>query len=411
MTSSNTSSRFASLDGARAVSIGLVVLSHMKGSVPFLIWLDPDAPSRYGRYFDFGNLGVRVFLVISGFLITSLLLREQARTGSISLKQFYLRRLFRIVPAYWTYLLAVAVIAPFGLATANWHTLTEAFFYLGDYRWLGGALGHTWSLSVEEQFYLLWAPLVVLLGTRNVRLACLALLLMGPTFRLLSDAGLWPTSSKYAFEAVCDALASGCALALLRERVWALPLYRRAVRSQAPWTLALLALVLMTQLVPYWVRDLFGIPLLNISIAMLLDLYMRSPELRVGRLLNAPFAIWLGTVSYSVYLWQQLFVWADIPLPLRVIAILACASASYYLVEQPFLRLRTRIRSGADPERPHGGRMETAISRCSRDHPGRRQAHGGTPMPSAPWQPLAAGPARRSPLRCSVRAGHRSHSR
>lgn len=351
MTSNNNSSRIASLDGARAVSIGLVVLSHMQGSLPFLWRLDPEYGLEYGRYFDFGNLGVRVFLVISGFLITSLLLREYERTGSISLKQFYLRRFFRIMPAYWTYLAAIAIIAPLGLATADWRKLTEAFFYLGDYRWLAGALSHTWSLSVEEQFYLLWAPLVVLLGTRYVRFACLTLLLMGPAFRLLSDAGFWPTSSKYAFEAVCDALASGCALALLRGSFWALPSYRRAVKSQAPWLLALIALGLMTRLVPYWVRDVTGIPLLNVSIAMLLDRYMRSPELRFGRILNARLAVWIGTLSYSIYLWQELFAWANIPNPVKAVSILACASASYYLVERPFLRLRARFRQKPVPSR------------------------------------------------------------
>jgi peptidoglycan/LPS O-acetylase OafA/YrhL len=354
MTSNSNSSRFASLDGARAVSIGLVVLSHMQGSL--LLRLDPDYGSHYGRYLDFGNLGVRVFLVISGFLITSLLLRELARTGSISLRQFYLRRFFRIVPAYWTYLAAIAILAPLGLATADWRKLTEAFFYLGDYRWLGGALGHTWSLSVEEQFYLLWAPLIVLLGTRYVRIACLALLLIGPTFRLLSDAGFWPSSSKYAFETVCDALASGCALALLRNALWAMPAYRRAVKSEMPWILAFIALGLMTQFVPYWVRDLFGIPLLNVSIAMILDRYMRSPDLRVGRLLNAPLAVWFGTLSYSIYLWQQVFVWANIRGPWKILLILACASASYYLVERPFLRLRTRFR----PEAAVPGRVAAA---------------------------------------------------
>jgi len=345
MTNKNNT-QIASLDGARAVSIALVVFSHMQGSLPLLWRIDRgDLALHYDRYLDLGNLGVRVFFIISGFLITSLLMREQLATGRISLKQFYLRRFFRIMPAYWVYLGTVAVLMPFGIATADWHKITEAFLYFGDYRWLGGALSHTWSLSVEEQFYLLWAPLLMLLGNWRVRYACLALLLAGPTFRILSDGGMWPSSSKYAFECVCDALASGCALALFRESLWRIGAYQEAIESRWPWYWAITALALMTGFTPYWVRDLIGIPLLNVSIVVLLDKYMRYPKLGFGRFLNARPVIWVGVLSYSIYLWQELFVWAYIPALAKIAGILATASASYYLIERPFLGLRARLRA------------------------------------------------------------------
>ncbi|HEX5459610.1 MAG TPA: acyltransferase [Steroidobacteraceae bacterium] len=353
MTDKNNT-RVASLDGARAVSIALVVFSHMQSSLPLLWRIDRgNLALHYDRYLDLGNLGVRVFFVISGFLITSLLVREQLATGRISLKQFYLRRFFRIMPAYWVYLGTVAVLMTFGIATADWHKLTEAFLYFGDYRWLAGALSHTWSLSVEEQFYLLWAPLLVLLGNWRVRYACLALLLAGPTFRMLSDGGMWSSSSKYAFECVCDALASGCALALFRKSLWRIGAYQEAIESGWPWYGAITALALMTGFTPYWVRDLIGIPLLNVSIVVLLDKYMRYPELGFGRFLNARPVIWVGVLSYSIYLWQELFAWAYIPALAKTAGILATASASYYLIERPLLGLRARLRAKPIPPAIH----------------------------------------------------------
>jgi peptidoglycan/LPS O-acetylase OafA/YrhL len=102
----------------------------------------------------YGSFGVRIFFVISGFLITGLLLNERERTGTISLPDFYVRRAYRILPAAYVFMLA--------MIAAHWHALswssifaalTYSSNYLHEKNWV---LGHLWSLSVEEQFYLLW---------------------------------------------------------------------------------------------------------------------------------------------------------------------------------------------------------------------------------------------------------------
>ena len=170
--------RIPSLDGARTVSITLVVVWHIFNMTPIL-WR-----------FDYGNLGVRTFFVISGFLITSLLMRELQKTGTIRLRTFYARRFMRLMPAYWFYVAIVAALIPTGLVDATWHKLIPALTYTANYWQPLGALGHTWSLSAEEQFYFLWPTALLLLGLKNGRWACLALLLTAPLFRTLADAGL-----------------------------------------------------------------------------------------------------------------------------------------------------------------------------------------------------------------------------
>lgn len=340
--------RIASLDGARAVSIGLVILSHLRllRHLPLLWRLDEQNFFAYGPYIDLGNLGVRVFFVISGFLITHLLLEEERRTGSISLRRFYLRRVLRIIPAYWAYLAVIAILIPSGIASAHWSELASAFVYITDYRIPHGALTHTWSLSVEEQFYLLWPAVLVLLGGARGYRACLVVLIAAPLLRTLSDLGIVATSSKFSFDASCDALAVGCILALFRERLWRFTAYRRLVSSPAVFLAALASLPLMSELVPFSVRDLIGIPLLNIGVAMALDRCMRNPVSLSGKFLNLPLLVWLGTLSYSLYLWQQFWAFGSfrLPLPLRLSGMLLCACGSYYLIERPLLGLRARLR-------------------------------------------------------------------
>lgn len=332
--------RYPSLDGLRAISILLVITAHLVGAVP-VFWR-----------LDCGNLGVRVFFLISGFLITALLINEQVKTDRISLRDFYVRRFLRIVPAYWVFVATIAILLHFGLVTAKGSDFLPTLAYFSNYRHPAGVLGHTWSLSVEEQFYLLWPALMVLLGLRKAYLGCLVMLVIAPGFRVVSDLGFWPTESRYAWESVCDALASGCGLALLREALWAFPWYRRVVTSPLALIAPGCAIVLLAALSPLSARDLvirdvIGLPVLNLSLVALLDRYMRFPQTPIGGVLNSAPLVWIGTLSYSIYLWQQLFVFRKLPVLVELAAILACAVASYYLVEQPFLKLRGAFRPRA----------------------------------------------------------------
>jgi len=297
--------RYPSLDGLRAVSISLVILWHFNTAAIPGLWR-----------IDYGNLGVRVFFVISGFLITSLLLEEQQRTGAISLKRFFTRRIARIIPAYWVF---VGCIALLGLS----QNMLPAIAYYSNYKDPGLALGATWSLSVEEQFYLLWPLALVLIGLSRGLYVCILVMCVAPVFRVLAEAGVWPVNSRYAFECVADALATGCLLALLGKRVPLIP--------YAPW-LPVVVLALIALQPSGFVVAAVGISALNIALA----LAMRHLIARPPKLLNTAVVVWVGTLSYSLYLWQQPFIgvkaWIALP------AILACACVSYYLIEKPARR-------------------------------------------------------------------------
>src|SRR5262249_24363883 len=137
--------RMPSLDGVRAIAVALVVISHITGnelaSLPIL-WR-----------FDLGNLGVRIFFVLSGYLITSLLVAELAATNTISLPKFYLRRSLRIFPAFYVMLIVLVVLWRLGLMKLDWASVAISGLYLSDFFRVAVPLGHTWSLAVEEQFY------------------------------------------------------------------------------------------------------------------------------------------------------------------------------------------------------------------------------------------------------------------
>jgi len=179
------SSRLPSLDGWRAVSIIMVLGYHAAMASP-----DSESPV-FSMFFD-GNLGVRFFFVISGFLITWLLLKESKQTGKVSLNNFYVRRFLRIFPVYFVYVLVLfglQLFAKFKETPAGWLGMLTFTRNFTDGLTANGSMGsaHLWSLSVEEQFYLLWPGLYVLVCHRSFRLkaALLAIpIITAPIFRI-----------------------------------------------------------------------------------------------------------------------------------------------------------------------------------------------------------------------------------
>jgi peptidoglycan/LPS O-acetylase OafA/YrhL len=333
--------RIPSLDGVRAIAVTLVFTWHLLAHADLpLIWR-----------VDYGNLGVRVFFIISGFLITSLLLAERERTGKISISNFYVRRVFRIFPAYYVFLLVMAVLLPTGRLVLHKVDFLPSAAFFSDYETPHDALGHTWSLAVEEQFYLLWPGVIVLLGLRRAFYVCVALLVIAPTFRMLVDLSLWPEKPMRGFECVADALACGCILACVREKLWNNRFYQRLVSS--PYvgliplaTLLFMALVALRARILY---DTIGIAMLNFGLVLMLDRYMRFPDsTRTGRWLNWAPVVWIGTISYSLYLWQEPLATTTrhLPVIVTVLGALALATASRYFIELPFLALRRRLSVG-----------------------------------------------------------------
>ncbi len=323
--------RIPSLDGLRAISITLVVLSHL------VKWKHVSL-QVLGSY---GELGVHIFFVLSGYLITNLLLREYRQSSTIDLTDFYIRRAFRILPAAFVFIGVVVVLYWHEM---RWYHVAAALFYAANMDvsrpWI---FGHLWSLSIEEQFYLLW-PFALKKWQRNKTAILLCVFLATPVFRTALYAFKVPGGLSASLPAFADQLAIGCLLAVFAPRI------PRIAGSVA------LAMALAIVLLPWFPatspgRSLFMLfilrPLLDVSIAGVVLHVIQVPY----RALNWPPVAWLGRISYSLYLWQELFC-SNPALHLGyslVIPALACACLSYYFVERPMLTLRDQRRKSLGP--------------------------------------------------------------
>ena len=352
--------RIPSLDGLRAISIVMVLFAHLAGTRGFPV------TAGAGNLLGLGELGVHVFFVISGYLITRLLMDELDQHGRISLKHFYFRRTLRIFPPYYAYLGVAFLMGLAGFLQLASHDLAHGLTYTSNYypgrSWF---LGHTWSLSVEEQFYLLWPALIVLAGRRRAVVFAALTVLLVPVIRLASwELMRWSGDGiGHRFETVADAIAIGCLLAGSRPWLHRSVVYLRALAS--PYFAVVPLVVFVASLlhdhpVVYFTVALFVV---NIGIAACLDWCVTFSEGRIGAMLNAAPMVFVGTMSYSLYLWQQLFLnrssaHAISTFPLNLVLAVTAALASYYVVERPSLRLRRRIEKGfrRAPE-PQDGRV------------------------------------------------------
>lgn len=323
------------LDGLRSVAVMLVFMFHSSNMFPG------------------GWIGVDLFFVLSGYLITSILVREHETTGIISLSRFYLRRACRLLPALIV-VVCVAVAMAFWFHSQRRDTIIDAIsalLYLCDYRYafapvVGTSIGHTWSLSVEEQFYFVWPLLLIglLMWSRRVALfTTLALIAVVALWRgFLFAANADPFSRIYfAFDTRADELLVGCALALWQPQ--ASP--SRFLKHLWPLVVLLFVAVVLKvspsgRLLPF--TALVGYPLFSFAAAYLI--VTATSDNVLTRLLSIPLIVAFGRISYGFYLWHYLIIHIEDHLNIRRIWIsftltLAAAVASHWLIERPFLKL------------------------------------------------------------------------
>jgi len=363
-----TTDRLPSLDGWRALSIILVLGEHCLFVHNFPAFL----AEPFDWFFD-GNLGVRIFFVISGFLITWLLLREDEKTGRVSLGNFYKRRALRILPVYTAFLAVVALlqlVTTFHQGLSMWLTnltFTTGFVVFGERGWSLTTF-HLWSLAIEEQFYLIWPALVAWMAlAKKPRLAFAVLavpIVLAPAARVLVYLNLVPVEfvwlvNRYTFFVNSDSLALGCAAAILFFRRFTCIQSLLIRRSWAVLAIGVLCLVGPQVLVALFLFAPFTVPLgptvQACGSALLIMQSICLPDFFVFRLLNIAVVAWFGGLSYSIYIWQQLFLrdaalglgggtWWN-SFPAWLLAAVCLAAASYYLLEKPFMSLRSRLRS------------------------------------------------------------------
>ena len=329
-----------SLNGIRAISIGAVVFGHLVGTQGF--------PINAGALSHVGNLGVRCFFIISGFLITTLLLREWHATGRISLSRFYVRRSLRIFPAFYFFIFVMFWAWHLGWIELKsgdlFHALTFTMNYHHELAW---SLNHLWSLSAEEQFYLLWPGILAMAGLRRGMLLAIIVVLIAPLIRWwMWSHGVVPSAFTREFQAMADSLAVGCLLAANFNALSANPTYSKLLSSPAfliiPSVALLLSVVFGVDAYYIW-----GQSVANLGMAIAIHWAIRYPTTFLGEILNSAPFVWLGTISYSLYLWQEPFLnptsraWFT-AFPVNIIFTLAAALFSYWIIEQQFLRLKPK---------------------------------------------------------------------
>lgn len=352
-------SRTAALDGLRGVAILVVLVHHVRAVY---------AGSLDRVFLPGAFLGVDLFFVLSGFLITGLLLQEQRRRQSVRLGAFYRRRLLRLYPALVVLLAAHAIYAasidtPPSVERSG--LISILFYYFNWRRTLVGpeGLGHLWSLSVEEQFYLLWPIVLIgllwLLGASRQRVAGVVALLvvMVVAYRILRfDQGTFLLWLYIGTDTRVDSLLVGALLAIVFDGIEAPVGFYERHRwvATASWIAAavFVAAVLRARLDESFLY-LGGFTIVAVACAMLVVGVLPGSPWLGARLLSWQPLCTLGIVSYGLYLWHlPVFTGVQrfgggIPPVLRVglaLSITAFLTAlSWYVVERPFLRWKDRI--------------------------------------------------------------------
>jgi len=363
------------LDGLRAISILLVLTVHLRLIAPHLKAFLPPG----------GFLGVDVFFVISGLLITSLLVAEQRQTGSISLKSFYYRRILRLFPALTAVLLfACAVAAVVGsfsaLGLTNIRLASTVFYFANWIRAYGGRetwfLFHFWSLSVEEQFYLLWPALLLFLlrqkvSRRNTLVIVLAMIVTSAVLKpVLFLTGSSINRVYYGSDTRADSVLIGCAVALLLSFGFIRNTQRAALIARSLARAGAIVLVAFVCFAGDGFAPLYvgGLTLVSLCCAAIIVHLILAPESAVSGFLSSPPMQWIGKRSYWLYLWHwpmfeigRLFPNEALVVFVSLALTFLAALLSYRFIEVPFLHLKNRSRRRLDRSEMHDNTADSSI--------------------------------------------------
>ena len=338
------------IDGWRGLSVLFVIIGHLisrryadtVGALPFRQLFATESVSAWdiAQQVAFRlasplpGTGVKIFFIISGYLITSLLLRELTDNGRLNLPAFYIRRSFRILPAFFVYLTTLFVLRNFGVIDLPTIAFFNSAFFLCnipgvDCTWW---LGHTWSLSVEEQFYLIWPFLFGLFAIRRLS----ALFLVVPS--LLIASAFWPFAAGFA------CIGVGCLYALS-------PVARAKIDGLGTTTI-ILAITAFLFVQPFFAAS----PAIVLAVFAMVEPVLLAIVFFATLRSIGPF-VWLigqrwlariGVFSYSLYLWQQISTGAPVlhgyhPILSFPLFFIAPALVAYFLIEAPLVKVGRRL--------------------------------------------------------------------
>jgi peptidoglycan/LPS O-acetylase OafA/YrhL len=334
------------LNGWRAVAVSLVIGAH---SAPMLLNSETYLGSKAASLLSHAGIGVDIFFSISGFLICTLLLHEKHQAGTINLSSFYIRRAFRILPPLFAYL---AMLTLLRLSQTipdiqSGEILTSALFvrnYFPEGSWY---TGHFWTLAIEEHFYLFVPIVLSLLSWRAGLRFAISVVVCCAIIRWAEFAFSTDMKVEFRTEARIDAIMYGAIGAFLvyhsRSTV---ERHLTGIRAAS----ILLVLVLGCYFFP-------AMPVRRTLMAMAMPIpiifTVLHSETLLAKILELRLVQWIGKLSYSLYIWQMLFlVPYDRPLgllqsfPLAFVCALGCAAFSYYLIERPSIRFGQRLSHG-----------------------------------------------------------------
>jgi peptidoglycan/LPS O-acetylase OafA/YrhL len=348
-------SHIPALDGLRGIAVLIVMVYHLEFLLPALdLWVSG------------GFLGVDVFFVLSGFLITSVLLKEYDKTQKINLWRFYLRRFLRLMPAYWLFLSVLYFFAfdilPYQEAVSihSDGNFIYAFFYLMNWHSAsdggGGNLNHTWSLAIEEQFYIFWSLFLFQVFSKSRSREQITLLTAGVLILLIVwraarvQSGATISTLYYSTESRMDSLLFGCLASMIFNwRLWSPTFLSSKLFSYLVFVSLIGAsfiLLLVTHedfFIYYGVLSVFAA-----SIALIILWLATQKRGKIHRVLEFSGLTWIGRISYGLYLWHYAFyefakksvVSPILQVVCGIVLAFLAATLSYYLLERPFLKLK-----------------------------------------------------------------------
>jgi len=339
------------LNGIRAIAVFLVIFYHYGLRLP-------------GGFNVPGAHGVLIFFVLSGFLITWLLLKENEKYGRISLKGFYRRRVLRIFPAFYFYWMLLVAILLLGHHEIVWLHTISSFLYLSNYYQAifgdpNNGFSHTWSLAIEEQFYLFW-PFLFATFRRDLKKMTVFLVgLIGSVwiYRCILYFVFHVNHNYFyaAFDTRLDSLMVGCLLAVLLKRGVLVGFWETVCRGYAPPVLTILlfwtSVFAGPVLIPRY-RDFIGLAIEPVLIAVIIVQAIALSPTSLFKWLEWSWVRFLGQISYSLYLYQQLTLQSVhkrlggqpelVQLSAAVAVTILAACFSFYVIERPFLKLKDK---------------------------------------------------------------------
>lgn len=319
---------------------------------------------RFSLIFFNGQVGVTIFFIISGFLITYLLLIEENKTGSISLKKFYFRRTIRIFPAYYFLLFVYFILQQVGILYFDKISWITSLTYTKQFGYgIGESTVHLWSLSVEEIFYLVWPflfsqfrkkrNLIILIGIIAVTIGRYFEYrypkpLLGNTIFSAGDAlliGCW-FATRYQW--MKQSVKKNYLIPLALFLIFSILLYAYTYHLESVANPNALMLTVINYFTPLFYAIFGNIGLVTIILMMLIIFSSINISNKWWfTFLNSKVMSFIGKISYGIYLWQGLFTsnipfFRRFPIGILVLFILGASLFSYFLIEKPLLQLKKK---------------------------------------------------------------------